>query len=109
VWSALPDIVTLDSRFDIRQIVLLQHNDCGTSHVTKELVNKRISDAVKSDDEETKKMRDNVVEHKISHGEEGVREDLGLLRTSPFLRKELVESAVGFWLDTFTGLAKVVS
>jgi hypothetical protein len=54
-------------------------------------------------------MRDDVVNYKISHGEEGVREDLELLKTQPFLKKELVEGAVGFWLDTFSGVVKDVS
>lgn len=58
---------------------------------------------------ESTRMRDDVVKYKISNGEEGVREDLELLKAQPFLRKELTETAVGFWLDTFKGLVKDVS
>lgn len=109
VWSALPDIVALDSRFDISQLVLLQHSDCGTSHVTEAMVDERIATSVKPDNAESRRMRDDVVKYKLDHGEEGVREDLALLRAQPFLRKELAEGAVGLWLDTFGGLMKKIS
>jgi carbonic anhydrase len=109
VWSALPDILTLDSRFDVRQLVVLQHSDCGTSHVTKELIHGRAQDAADPDSEETLEFRNEVVKYKISHGENGVKEDLELLRSKGFLRKELVDSAVGFWLDTFNGTVKKVT
>lgn len=108
VWSALPDIVALDSRFDISQLVLLQHSDCGTSHLTEQLVDERIKTAAKPDAVESTRMRDDVVQYKISHGEEGVREDLALLKAQPFLRKELVEGAVGLWLDVISGVVKEV-
>jgi carbonic anhydrase len=109
VWSALPDIVALDSRFDVRQLVLLQHNDCGTSHLTEDLVHKSIAGTMEPTSEKTLKFRDDVVKLKISHGEEGVREDLALLKEQGFLRKELVDGAVGVWLDTFSGFVKIVS
>jgi carbonic anhydrase len=109
VWSALPDIVALDSRFGIHQLVLLQHSDCGTSHLTEELVHQNVKDAVEPDSGETLAFRDEVVNFEISHGEEGIREDLALLKKKGFLRKEMVESTVGFWLDTFSGVVKRVS
>lgn len=109
VWSALPDIVALDSRFEISQLVLLQHSDCGTSHLSEELIDERIMIAADPNGMESTRMRDDVVKYKISNGEEGVREDLELLKAQPFLRKELTETAVGFWLDTFKGLVKDVS
>jgi hypothetical protein len=68
-----------------------------------------VKGAVEPDSEETLKFRDEVIKFKISHGEEGLREDLALLKSKRFLRKELVESAVAFWLDTFTGVVKTVS
>ena len=54
-------------------------------------------------------MCDAVVQYKISHGEEGVREDPALLKTQPYLRKQLAEGAVGFWLDTSSGLVKHIT
>jgi len=108
VWSALPDIVALDSRFPITQIVILQHTDCGTSHVTEEQVYDTVGVATNPKDSHSLRMRDDVVKYKISHGEESVREDLSLLKMQPFLRKDLVESAIGFWLDTFSGLVTTV-
>jgi carbonic anhydrase len=108
VWSALPDIVALDARFGIHQLVLLQHSDCGTSHLTEKLVGEIIASAAEPTSDKTLKIRDEVVKYKISHGEEGVREDLALLKTSSFLRRELVDGAVGCWLDTTTGLVKKV-
>ena len=108
VWSALPDIVALDSRFPITRIVILQHSDCGTSHVTEELVYDNIEVTVSPKDSQSLRMRDDVVRYKISHGEESVKEDLSLLKMQPFLRKDLVESAIGFWLDTFSGLVTAV-
>jgi carbonic anhydrase len=89
--------------------VLLQHTDCGTSHLTKELVHERIAESKEPDSEETVKMREEVCEWKVSRGEEGVRMDLEFLRGKGFLRKELVESAVGFWMDTTTGIVKRVN
>jgi carbonic anhydrase len=109
VLSALPDILALDSRFGIQQLVLLQHSDCGTSHLTKELLHERVKEAAEPDSKETLEFRDEVVKYQISHGEEGIKEDLELLKSKKFLRKELVDSAVGFWLDTFEGTVKRIS
>jgi carbonic anhydrase len=109
VWSALADILILDSRFPLKQIILLQHNDCGTSHVTEELVDARVATAVKPYDPDTVKMMNGVCVFNISRGEVSVKEDLELLRRQSFLRRELVEKTTGFWLDTFSGIVKVVS
>jgi carbonic anhydrase len=108
VWSALNDIVALDARFGIQQLVLLQHTDCGTSHLTEELVHERIAEAAEPTTDKTLKVRDEVVRYTISHGEEGVREDMALLKASKFLRRDLVDRTVGFWMDTTTGLVKKV-
>jgi hypothetical protein len=76
--------------------------------LTKQLVHERIAEAVEPEDEKTLRMRHEVVEWKISRGEEGVRQDLEYLRTKGFLRRELVEGTVGFWMDTTTGVVKQV-
>ena len=88
--------------------MLLQHSDCGTSHLTKQLIHERIAEAAEPEDEKSLKMRDEVVEWKVSKGEKGVKQDLEYLRTKGFLRKELVEATVGFWMDTVTGIVKQV-
>ena len=108
VWSALPDIVALDSRFPISQIVIVMHSDCGTSHLTEGLVHETIGRASRPNDSDSLRMTDDVVKYKISHGEQSVRDDLALLKMQPYLRKELVEGAIGFWLDTFSGLVTAV-
>jgi hypothetical protein len=71
-------------------------------------VHERVGQAVEPVSYDTLRVRDQVVEWKISRGEEGVRADLGLLRGKKFLRRELVEGAVGFWLDTNSGFVKRV-
>jgi carbonic anhydrase len=108
VWSALPDILTLDSRFPLTQIILLQHSDCGTSHVTEQLIDERIATSMKPYDPDTIKMRNGACEFKISRGILSVQEDLELLSRQSFLRKELIEKTTGFWLDTFSGIVQVV-
>jgi hypothetical protein len=90
-------------------MVLLQHSDCGTSHLTEQLVHERVKGAVEPNSEQTLKFRDEVVNFKISHGEDGVKEDLALLKSKGYLRKELINATVGFWLDTFTGVVKTVT
>ncbi|KAF2429568.1 carbonic anhydrase [Tothia fuscella] len=108
VSAALSSVATLDSRFDLEKIVLLQHSDCGTSHVTEELVDKRIDTARSPHDPESIKMGNIVKELMISKGQAGVKADLEMLRRQPFLRESLVRNSVGFWLDTFSGVVKVV-
>lgn len=88
--------------------MLLQHSDCGTDHLTKELVHERIAEAREPEGEETLEMREVVREWKISRGEEGVRMDMEYLRTKGFLREELVKGLVGFWMDTTSGIVKQV-
>jgi carbonic anhydrase len=88
--------------------VLLQHSDCGTSHLTKDLIHERIATAKEPGTAETVRMRDEVCEWKVSKGEESVRQDLEYLRTKGFLRDDLVDGAVGFWMDTATGVVKQI-
>jgi carbonic anhydrase len=106
--SMLHQIAAVDSRFLIDQIVVFQHNDCGTSHLTEELIDKRIQTVKEPDHPETKKIRDVLISHTIHHGAKSLQGDLALLREQPFLRKEIADTAVGFWMDTFTGEVKVV-
>lgn len=88
--------------------MLFQHSDCGTSYLTKTLVNERIAEAGEPGAEKTLKMREEVCEWKVSKGEDGLRQDLEYLKGRGELRRDLVESAIGFWMDTTTGVVKQV-
>lgn len=88
--------------------MLLQHSDCGTSYLTKELVRERVGEAVEPGCEESLGLREEVCEWRVSRGEEGVKMDLEWLRGRGVLRRELVEGCVGFWMDTKTGVVKQV-
>jgi hypothetical protein len=71
-------------------------------------VHERASEAKEPQAEKTVQMRDEVCEWKVSRGEEGVRMDMDYLKTKGFLRQELIDNIVGFWMDTPTGVVKQV-
>ncbi|KAF2670223.1 hypothetical protein BT63DRAFT_424175, partial [Microthyrium microscopicum] len=108
IWTALPDILAIDARFDISQIIIFQHSDCGTSYLDESLIVKKFGESVKPDDSENVKIRDDVIKYKVHNGEQSVRDDLALLKKQTYLRKELIDTAVGLYMDTHTGLIKRV-
>ncbi|EXJ72216.1 uncharacterized protein A1O5_04720 [Cladophialophora psammophila CBS 110553] len=104
--SAASDIAALDTFFHISQIILVHHNNCGASHVTKQ----QVLDGVRQRRPEfvtTTVGGFAGLEARLPMKEDNrdsLVEDLERVKTCGFLRKDLVDGIVGLWLDVETGL-----
>jgi len=101
--SAASDIAALDSFFHISQVVLVHHSNCGASHVTKhdalDSIREKRPDfpvAGYADLESRMPMRED--NHK------SLQEDFEAAKKCGFIRKDLAETVVGFYLDVESGL-----
>ncbi|OAL35573.1 hypothetical protein AYO20_05192 [Fonsecaea nubica] len=103
--SVAEDIAALDTLFHISQIILVHHNDCGASHVTKPKIldrvhKKRPEYTAFAELEERLPMKEN--------NRDSLLEDLERAKKCGFLRTDLIEGIVGLWLDVDTGLVERV-
>ncbi len=101
--------------FDIKRVIFLHHNNCGASHVTKDQVKADLNG--KRPDFETApgggggggggaqwtdlEARLPMVE---DNSHRSLKEDLAKIRNCAFLAMELVNNAVGLYLDVNSGL-----
>lgn len=101
------DIAGFDCLLDVKRIILLQHNDCASTFLTKD----QVIDDVKA-------KRPDVGEEQIEQlrtrlamrldDENGLVSDIRDAKNCTFLRKDLTDSIVGLYLDVNTGLVKQV-
>ncbi|KIX10055.1 uncharacterized protein Z518_01136 [Rhinocladiella mackenziei CBS 650.93] len=104
--TATGDIAALDTLFHVSQLVLLQHSNCGASHVTKEQVIdstqvKRPEFGVGNPAEPSAlEARLPMVEN----NHQALKEDLRAVKQCGFLRQDLIDSVVGLYLDVDSGL-----
>ncbi|KAH8893608.1 carbonic anhydrase [Thozetella sp. PMI_491] len=107
IAPVLPHIAALDAFFHINQIIILHHNNCGATHWTLEHelhdLKSKCPDATPQDLEEVRKFcparEDN---------DSGLKEDLKMLRACRYIRKDIVEGAIGLYMDVQTGLVREV-
>ncbi|KAH8806098.1 carbonic anhydrase [Xylogone sp. PMI_703] len=103
VATELQAIVALDVELRVDDIMIIHHTDCGTSHFT----NEQIREALKKDHPNNKEI-DTMEFGAITGLEQSVRDDLAILKSYPFIRKELANRARGFVYDLKTGLLTAV-
>ncbi|KAJ9605832.1 hypothetical protein H2200_009681 [Cladophialophora chaetospira] len=108
VTPALIDIATLDAFFHINQIIVLHHTNCGVTHLTPE---RGLNDLLSKCPDLTPKQAQYAKELSPirSDDDNWLKADLKILRETPYLRKEIAESAVGLYLDVKTGLVREVN
>jgi len=96
--DAIRSICTLDAIVELGTIIVVHHTDCGTSLVLDEEVRETLKARAPEHAEEINKMKFG----EITDVDESVREDVELLRSSPFISKNT--NILGFNLDIKTGL-----
>ncbi|KAL1901022.1 hypothetical protein Sste5346_002087 [Sporothrix stenoceras] len=102
VKTALRDIVTADTLFPtLKEICIIHHTDCGTTHVKEAAVKQHIKNTTKED-------ADIDIYTITGSIEESIQADLEWVRNSPYLREELKKNAQGFFYDIKTGLVTKV-
>lgn len=107
VLPHLAALSAMDTFFGINQIIIMHHSDCGTNHFTlEEHINHVQSVTPDVTAEELAFVKNNSPSRKES--EESVREDLRLLRSTNFIRKELRDNSMGLYYDVKTGLIRQV-
>ncbi|KAL1901021.1 hypothetical protein Sste5346_002086 [Sporothrix stenoceras] len=105
VKTALRDIATLDALFNLEEICIIHHTDCGTTHISDEEVREHIR---KGTDKSNYAEIDNMEVYTIQNIEESVKADLEWVRETPFIRSDLKKGAQGFVFDIKTGLVTKV-
>jgi carbonic anhydrase len=103
--TAAEQIAALDTLFTVEQIILVHHSNCGTSHVTKQ----QTVDRVKEQRPEFTAFE--ALKARLPMKEDNhlsLLEDFEQVKNCGFLRKDLIESVVGFWYDVETGLVTKV-
>ncbi|EED19837.1 conserved hypothetical protein [Talaromyces stipitatus ATCC 10500] len=102
VGPLVNDIVALDVFIGMKEIMVVHHTDCGTTHYSdqmiREVVNARVPGSVGQDG----------TFGAIEDLEQSVRDDVDILKHSPLVRTELAEHTHGFIFDIESGLVKAV-
>jgi len=100
------DIAALDTLFRIHQIILLQHDNCGASHITTP----QVLDAVRAKRPEFEAAGGRTSAELAARlpakqdNYESLKEDLKTAKQCGFLREDLIDNMVGLWLDVNSGL-----
>ncbi|RDW61495.1 carbonic anhydrase-6 [Coleophoma crateriformis] len=102
---AIADIAALDAFMGIENVVVIHHTDCGALSFTEDMIKNRLKERLPEKGEEI----DGMVFGAINNLEQSVRDDLDILRASPYIRKELAEKCIGFVYDIKTGLITPVA
>ncbi|RFU26706.1 hypothetical protein B7463_g9630, partial [Scytalidium lignicola] len=92
-------IIALDIELGFDDIIIIHHTDCGTSRFTNQQIRGILRER-HPDNKEIETMEFGA----ITDIEQSVRDDVALLKNSPFIRKELAGRTRGFVYDIKTGL-----
>ena len=99
VSTALKDILALDMLVGgLSDLVIVQHTDCGASHMTDDAVRAYLK-GIAPDDGEI----DSMTFGAITDIAQSVRDEMALFRSSPLVRQELKDHVWGFVYDIKTG------
>ncbi|KAF2486029.1 carbonic anhydrase [Neohortaea acidophila] len=105
-FDALRSIAVLDAIGSPSTIVVMHHSDCGMTHFHDADV-KNILLSRTEDPAERKWIENTKYGEMLGPPEDSIREDVTLLRNSPFVRKET--QIVGVKYDVFKGTVEVIN
>ncbi|KAK3316759.1 carbonic anhydrase [Apodospora peruviana] len=100
IRHALRDILMLDRAFDLNEVAVVHHTDCGTLTSTDEQIRTHIKARV---DKAHWAEVDAIEFGSMVDVEESVKTDVEWFRTNPLVREELKQGCQGFVLDTQAG------
>ncbi|PTB58399.1 hypothetical protein M431DRAFT_529109 [Trichoderma harzianum CBS 226.95] len=99
VGPALQEIMLFDVFLGLKRVIVIHHTDCGGS----QFKDADIREAHKSRLPDHSEI-DHMVFGAFDEVEQSVRDDLHLLKTSPYVPKRISDQSLGFVYDIKTGL-----
>ncbi|KKO98290.1 hypothetical protein THAR02_09613 [Trichoderma harzianum] len=99
VGPALQEIMLFDVFLGLKRVIVIHHTDCGGS----QFKDADIREAHKSRLPDHSEI-DHMVFGAFEEVEQSVRDDLHLLKTSPYVPKRISDQSLGFVYDIKTGL-----
>ncbi|KAF2669543.1 carbonic anhydrase [Microthyrium microscopicum] len=103
VAAAMEQIMLFKVFLSLKRIVVIHHSDCGASHFKDHLIREALLNQHPDHPE-----IENMVFGSFDNLEQGVRDDLEVLKNSPFVPEELKEQCFGYTYDIKTGLLSPV-
>lgn len=104
--TAAAEIAAFDTAFHIDRIIILQHSNCGANHIRKQQVLDKVR-RDRPDFDAVGGIQLAGLEARLPVREDNdrtLREDLKAAKRCGFLRKDLLDSIVGLYLDVESGL-----
>ncbi|KAI1750606.1 carbonic anhydrase [Xylaria castorea] len=99
------DIAQIDKLLGLTELIIIKHTDCGTTYITDD----EVRDYVVEHNPHMAGKVDDFTLHNTKDMVEGVKFDVELIKSSPFLRKGLRDTVSGLLYDIKTGkLTKIV-
>ncbi|KAK4939224.1 hypothetical protein LTR10_020420 [Elasticomyces elasticus] len=106
--TAAAEIAALDTAFHLERIIVLHRSNCGATHITKQDVLDKVRQD-RPDFDAVGGIQLAGLEVQLPVREDNplaLREDLKAAKMCGFIRKELLNSVVGLYLDVDSGLVK---
>ncbi|KAH8705617.1 hypothetical protein BGW36DRAFT_435504 [Talaromyces proteolyticus] len=100
----LDEVLILDDFLGLREIMVVQHTDCGATHFDIPKFHQTLKRRVSEDLD----LENNNFGF-ISDLKESVRKEVHLMRQSPLMRQEIKDHIFGFIFDIKTGLLEQVA
>ncbi|KAK1834019.1 carbonic anhydrase [Podospora conica] len=105
VRNALNDIHVADALFDLDELAIIHHTDCGTLSWTEETIRSKVRAYAP---EEHWAEIDRTVYGAIANLEDGVRADVEWVRAHPLITEKLKKGTQGFVFDIESGEVRKV-
>ncbi|KAL7896051.1 hypothetical protein HDV63DRAFT_405954 [Trichoderma sp. SZMC 28014] len=99
VAPALQQVMLFDAFIGLKSVIVIHHTDCGASHF-KEVDIRKAHKSRLPDHPEI----DEMVFGAFDDVEKSVRDDLHILKTSPYVPKRIADQCYGYIYDIKTGL-----
>ncbi|KIV77803.1 hypothetical protein PV11_09583 [Exophiala sideris] len=106
--TAAAEIAALDTAFHLERIIILHHSNCGATHITKQDVLDKVRQD-RPDFDAVGGIQLAGLEVRLPVREDNpiaLREDLKAAKMCGFIRKELLNSVVGLYLDVDSGMVE---
>ncbi|KAL9115216.1 MAG: hypothetical protein Q9227_001010 [Pyrenula ochraceoflavens] len=105
VGPNIKDIVGADDLFSLKEIAIIHHTDCGALLIDEAKIRALLKERAPSNTE----IDEETTFGAIRDVEQSVRDDIGVIRASPLIRRELAERATGYVYDIKTGMLRPVA
>ncbi|KAK0737942.1 carbonic anhydrase [Schizothecium vesticola] len=105
VRNALQDIHVADALFDLDELAIIHHTDCGTLTWTEEIIRSKVKSFA---GKEHWAEIDKTVYGAVADLDEGVRGDVKWVRAHPLITEKLKKGTQGFVFDIESGKVRKI-